>query len=65
LELEAGSEGPITVRSPLFEKPYDVAFANASRPKALETGGQTFIFQARKGGLYTFTRAASVDCGGG
>jgi alpha-L-fucosidase 2 len=61
--LDAGSEGPLTVRSALFEKPYDVSFDNAKKPKALETSGQTFTFQARRGGTYTFSRAASVSCG--
>jgi alpha-L-fucosidase 2 len=63
VELDAGSEGPLTVRSALFEKPYDVSFDKAKRPKALESSGQTFTFHARRGGTYTFTRAASVSCG--
>ena len=62
--LEAGSDGPVTVRSPMFEQPYDVAFDRSNKPKSLETSGQTFTFHAKRGGSYTFTRAASVGCGG-
>jgi alpha-L-fucosidase 2 len=61
--LDAGSEGPITVRSALFEKPYDVAFDRANKPKALKTEGASFTFQARRGGQYTFSRDESVSCG--
>jgi alpha-L-fucosidase 2 len=61
--LDAGSEGPITVRSPLFEKPYDVAFSRSNKPKSLDTSGQSFTFHAKRGGSYTFTRAASASCG--
>jgi alpha-L-fucosidase 2 len=60
--LEAGSEGPITVRSALFEKPYDVRFDRSNKPKALKTEGQLFSFPARRGGTYTFSRAATVQC---
>jgi alpha-L-fucosidase 2 len=60
--LEAGSEGPITVRSALFEKPYEVRFDKSNKPKALKTEGQTFSFPARRGGTYTFSRAATVPC---
>ncbi len=60
--LQAGHDGMLTVRSALFEKPYDVRFDKGSKPKALGTEGQTFTFQARKGGAYTFARAASVPC---
>jgi alpha-L-fucosidase 2 len=60
--LEAGSEGPITVRSALFEKAYEVRFDKSNKPKALATSGQTFTFQARRGGSYSFTRAASATC---
>jgi alpha-L-fucosidase 2 len=60
--LGAGIEGPITLRSALLEKPYDVTFDRSNKPKALKTEGQTFTFQARRGGTYTFKRAASVGC---
>jgi alpha-L-fucosidase 2 len=63
VRLEAGSEGPLTIRSPMFEKPYDVAFDRANKPGSLKSEGQTFTFRARRGGEYTFTRAASVICG--
>jgi alpha-L-fucosidase 2 len=60
--LETGSEGPITVRSALFEQPYDLRFDKSNKPKALKTEGQTFSFPARRGGTYTFSRAATVQC---
>jgi alpha-L-fucosidase 2 len=60
--VDAGSDGPLTVRSALFERPYEVRFDRASKPKALKTEGQTFTFPARRGGTYTFTRATSVAC---
>jgi alpha-L-fucosidase 2 len=56
--LQAGHDGQLTVRSALFEKPYEVRFDKGSKPKSLSTEGQTFTFQARKGGSYTFARAA-------
>jgi alpha-L-fucosidase 2 len=62
IELEAGREGPITVRSRLFEQAYDVAFEKSKKPKALKAEGATFTFQARRGGLYTFTRDEAVIC---
>jgi alpha-L-fucosidase 2 len=58
--LDAGSEGPITLRSALFEQPYDVRFDKSNKPKALKAEGQTFTFQARRGGTYTFVRAAAA-----
>jgi alpha-L-fucosidase 2 len=60
--VEAGSEGPLTLRSSLFEKAYDVAFDRANKPKALSTEGQQFSFHARRGGQYTFSRDESVAC---
>jgi alpha-L-fucosidase 2 len=63
ITLETGSKGPVTVRSLMFEQPYDLAFERSSKPKMLNTEGQTFTFEARRGGQYTFTRAASVSCG--
>jgi alpha-L-fucosidase 2 len=63
--LDAGSEGPLTLRSALFEQPYDVRFDKTSKPKALKTEGQTFTFNARRGATYTFTRGAAVACAGG
>jgi alpha-L-fucosidase 2 len=60
--LLAGREGPLTIRSPLFEKPYDVAFDRGSKPKSLATAGQTFTFAARAGGKYTFSRGAAAEC---
>ena len=60
--LEAGSEGPLTLRSTLFEKPYDVAFDKENKPRSLATQGQTFTFHARRGGVYTFKRDESVNC---
>jgi alpha-L-fucosidase 2 len=60
--LAAGRDGNLSVRSALFEKPYDVSFDKGAKPKSLATQGQTFSFQARRGGTYTFTRGASVGC---
>jgi alpha-L-fucosidase 2 len=62
LVIGAGRDGPITVRSAMFERPYDVRFDKGSKPRALATGGQRFRFEARKGGQYTFTRRAP-GCG--
>jgi alpha-L-fucosidase 2 len=61
--LTAGSAGPLTLRSALFEKPYDVRFDKSGKPAALKSEGQTFTFQARRGSTYTFTRGAAVACG--
>jgi alpha-L-fucosidase 2 len=63
VRLEPGSEGSLTVRSRLFEQAYDVAFDRSNKPGSLRTEGQTFTFHARRGGTYTFSRAASVACG--
>ena len=60
--LEAGRDGAIAVRSAMFEKHYEVRFDKGSKPKALNTEEGVFRFQARKGGHYTFTRAAAVTC---
>jgi alpha-L-fucosidase 2 len=60
--LTAGRDGPIAVRSAMFDKPYDVRFDKGSKPKALSTEGGLFRFQARKGGRYTFARGPG-DCG--
>ena len=60
--VAAGRDGNLTIRSPLFEKPYDVAFDKGAKPKSLATSGQTFSFQARRGGTYTFTRGAAAGC---
>jgi hypothetical protein len=46
----------------LFDKPYDVRFDKSNKPRALKAEGQTFTFQARRGGSYTFTRDARVIC---
>jgi alpha-L-fucosidase 2 len=62
--LDVGSDGPVALRSPLFEKPYDVRFEKTNKPRALAAEGRTFAFQARKGAQYTFTRGASVGCPG-
>ena len=62
--LDAGSDGPLTLRSALFEQPYDVRFDKSNKPKALKAEGQTFTFQARRGGTYTFTRGAAATCTG-
>ncbi len=61
--LRAGHEGPLTVRSPMFEKPYDVAFDRGAKPKSLVTAGRTFTLDARRGGQYTFTRGDAAVCG--
>ena len=60
--LLAGRDGPLTVRSALFESAYEVRFDKGNKPRALGTAGQTFSFDARKGGRYTFSRAASIPC---
>jgi alpha-L-fucosidase 2 len=60
--LDAGHDGPIAVRSALFDQPYEVRFDKGSKPKSLGTEGGVFRFQARKGGRYAFTRAAAVPC---
>ncbi|MBC8025852.1 MAG: glycoside hydrolase family 95 protein [Steroidobacteraceae bacterium] len=60
--VAAGRDGNLTVRSTLFEKPYDVTFDKGAKPKSLATQGQTFSFQARRGGKYTFARGAAVGC---
>ena len=55
LALSTGHAGPVTLRSTLFEKEFDASVkvegAMASRK-----------FVAKKGGQYTFTRAASASC---
>ncbi len=61
--LETGSDGPVTVRSPLFEQPHDVAFEKSHKPKSLAAEGQTLTFHARAGGVYTLTRDEAVPCG--
>lgn len=60
--VETGSAGPLTVRSSMFEQPYDVSFDRSSKPKSLKTEGEIFTFEARRGARYSFTRAASVSC---
>lgn len=59
--LSAGRDGPIAVRSAMFDNPYDVRFDKGSKPRSLATDGGLFRFEARKGGQYTFTRSAA--CG--
>ena len=58
--LTAGRDGPITVRSVMFDKPFDVRFDKGSKPRSLATEGGLFRFQARKSGQYTFVRNASA-----
>ncbi len=60
--LEAGHEGPVAVRAAMFDRPYDVRFDKGNRPGSLTTEDGVFRFDARKGGRYTFTRAAAVRC---
>jgi alpha-L-fucosidase 2 len=60
--LATGHSGPVTVRSALFTQPYDVTFGKSNRPKALATSGETFTFEARRGGNYTFSRGEAVPC---
>jgi alpha-L-fucosidase 2 len=60
--LNAGTDGPLTVRSALFDEPYDVRFDKSNKPRALKAAGQTFTFQARRGGTYTFSRGAAAAC---
>jgi alpha-L-fucosidase 2 len=60
--IAAGRDGDLTLRSTLFEKPYDVAFDKGAKPKSLTTSGRTFTFNARGGAKYTFTRGAAVGC---
>ena len=56
----AGDGGPAT--KALLNEPYEVRFDKGNKPRALGTAGQTFSFDARKGGRYTFSRAASIPC---
>ena len=60
--VAAGRDGNVTVRSTLFEQPYDVAFDKGAKPKSLATSGRTFTFAARGGATYTFTRSGAVGC---
>jgi alpha-L-fucosidase 2 len=60
--IAAGRDGDLTLRSALFENPYDVAFDKGAKPKSLTTSGRTFTFRARGGAKYTFTRGAAVGC---
>jgi alpha-L-fucosidase 2 len=60
--IAAGRDGDLTVRSDLFEKPYDVSFDKGAKPKSLATSGRTFTFAARGGGKYTFARGGAVAC---
>jgi hypothetical protein len=58
LALTTGHAGPVILRSTLFEKAFD---------GSVKTEGAMALrkFAAKKGGAYTFTRAASAACTGG
>jgi hypothetical protein len=62
--LEAGHDGPVTLRSPMLADPYNVKVELSKKPKVLKYEGPILTFEARRGGRYTFTRAASVPCTG-
>jgi alpha-L-fucosidase 2 len=63
--LEAGHDGPITLRSPMLMDPYNVKVDLANKPKVLKNAGPLLTFVARRGGKYIFLRGASVLCAGG
>jgi alpha-L-fucosidase 2 len=55
LVLATGHAGPVQMRSALFERGFE---------GSIKTEGATAVrtFIAKRGGQYTFTRAASVPC---
>ena len=55
LSLTTGHAGPVTLRSTLFEKGFDGSVKTEGALSARK-------FTAKRGGQYTFTRAASVSC---
>ena len=62
IALDTGHDGPITLRSPMLMDPYNVKVDLAKKPKVLNNAGSMVAFEARRGGRYVFTRAASVPC---
>ena len=64
IALETGHDGPITLRSPMLMDPYNVKVDLSKKPKVLNNAGSMVAFEARRGGRYVFTRAASVPCAG-
>jgi alpha-L-fucosidase 2 len=62
ITLEAGRNGPLTLRTSLFALPYDIFFDASAKPKSLSTEGGLFTFEARKGGKYHFMRGRDVRC---
>ena len=60
--LETGHDGPVTLRSPMLADPYNVKVDLSKKPKVLKNAGSMVAFEARRGGRYIFTRAASVPC---
>ena len=62
IALDTGHDGPITLRSAMLVDPYNVKLDLAKKPKVLNNAGSMVTFEARRGGRYIFTRAASVPC---
>ena len=61
IELETGHDGPLTLKSELFEKPFDTTVDGDKHGSQLAKG-DLLPLQARRGGLYTFARRESVGC---
>jgi alpha-L-fucosidase 2 len=61
VEVETGHDGPLTVKSELFEKPYET-IVDGDKPRALVAKGDRLTLQARRGGIYAFARRESVGC---
>jgi len=55
LALTTGHAGPVSLRSTMFEKKFDADVKTAGTMSSRR-------FMAKRGGLYTFTRAEGVDC---
>ncbi len=60
IEIDSGHDGALTVRSTLFEQPYDVAI-EGDRPGGLAVKGDRLSIEARRNGLYTFTRKSGAE----
>jgi hypothetical protein len=62
LVLEAGHDGPLSIRSTLFEHPFDVTVEKGNKPKSLASDGDRVSFQAVRRTVYTFTRDTTFAC---
>jgi len=61
IEIDSGHDGSLTLRSGLFEKPYETAIEGA-KPKGLVAKGDRLLIEARRNGSYTFTRREMDGC---